>query len=145
MRIVVRRQRTVVLEYSPGPFRPGKTVLFSDNLIWQSVNNNTVTGSAGTHSGTNRVLWVAAADDGVYPKDVLVQEYEATFALPAVDAGGTHLDAGQVTVRGVFLLSGTNWHPRRSTRSGSRSLGDRRVPPRPWIRHRGRRGPHPRD
>jgi hypothetical protein len=103
MRIVVEATRPpVVLEWSAGPFRPGKTLVFSDNLVWQSVNNNTVTGPAGTHSGTNRIVRVVG-DNDVYPKDVLVQEYEATFVLPAVNLPAVTLAAGQVTVRGVFF------------------------------------------
>jgi hypothetical protein len=100
----------VASERPPGPIRLGWTLLFSDNLVWQSVDNNSVTGAAGSHSGTNRVLRIVGAGD-VYPRDVLVQEYEATFVLNAVQVlrppplDPLPLAAGQVTVRGVFFTN----------------------------------------
>ncbi|WP_456942459.1 hypothetical protein [Geodermatophilus sp. SYSU D00525] len=88
---------------------PGKTLVFSDNVWWQSVGAHTVLTPqgdpvlAGTHSGTNRIVRVTGAGDGVYPQDVVVQEHEATWVLGAVTVPGTALAAGQVTVRGVLF------------------------------------------
>ncbi|MGY1618113.1 hypothetical protein ACI797_15340 [Geodermatophilus sp. SYSU D00691] len=102
----------VVLNEESGPFKPGFLFLFSDNLTWQLANGAQVGGIAGTHSGTHRLLRIAGPDkpplpnqndDGVLQFGVLVFEYEATFMLEAVTLpGGVRLDAGQVTVRGIW-------------------------------------------
>jgi hypothetical protein len=103
MRLVLRTTN-VVADWSPsGRDVPGKTLVFSDKVTWVSVANQNVSGPAGSHSGTNRVVRVAAANDGVYPLNVVVQEHEATWVLNAVTAPGTQLDRGQVTVRGVLF------------------------------------------
>jgi hypothetical protein len=103
MRIVLRTTN-VVADWSPsGKDVPGKTLVFSDDVTWVSVATQNVSGMAGSHSGTNRVVRVAAANDGVYPGDVVVQEHEATWVLNAVTAPGIQLDRGQVTVRGVLF------------------------------------------
>jgi hypothetical protein len=106
MQIKLQVDRNMALLMPPGPIGLGWTLVFSDNLVWQSVKKRRrekrLTGPAGTHSGTNRVLRVVG-DKDVYPEDVLVQEYEATFVLPAVNRRSVKLAAGQVTVRGVFL------------------------------------------
>jgi hypothetical protein len=86
----------------PGPRRPGLIFVFSDNLSWRSIDGITVAGSAGTHSGKHTFLRFAQANDGVLAQNISVVEYEATFVLNAVSYNGNHLDAGQVTARGVW-------------------------------------------
>jgi hypothetical protein len=86
----------------PGPAKPGRVFVFSDNLSWQSIDGTAVAGLAGTHSGTLSLRRIAEADDGVLANEVRVIEYEATFVLNAVAYDGQHLDAGQVTARGVW-------------------------------------------
>jgi hypothetical protein len=108
MQIVLTAQ-VVFNEWLPGPTKPGRVFVFSDNLRWQSIDATTVAGWAGTHSGTRRFLRSAAANDGVLVEDVHVVEYEATFVLDAVTHGGLQLDAGQVTARGVWYMK--NDHP----------------------------------
>jgi hypothetical protein len=104
MKIVVTAT-IVVNEFYPGKWGPGKVFVFSDNLSWQTIDGNAVAGPAGTHSGTHRALRLAEAGDAVFSEDTAVYEYEATFALRAVDYGGKHLDAGQVTARGVWAYN----------------------------------------
>ncbi len=103
MQIVVTAQ-VVFNEWLPGPSKPGRVFLFSDNLVWQSIDATTVAGSAGTHSGTRRLLRTADDHDGVLVKDAHVVEHEATFVLNAVTHAGLQLDAGQVTVRGAWYM-----------------------------------------
>src|SRR5438067_8597608 len=90
----------------PGPVKPGHVFAFSDNLSWQSIDDTSLAGPAGTHSGKHTLLRSAEADDGVLVKDVHVVEYEATFVLNAVTYDGKHIDAGQVTARGVWYAKG---------------------------------------
>jgi hypothetical protein len=101
---IVLTAQAVFVEWLPGPVKPGRVLVFSDNLGWQSIDATTVTGSAGTHSGTRRFLRSADDNDGVLVKDVHVVEYEATFVLNAVTHAGLQLDAGQVTARGVWYM-----------------------------------------
>lgn len=108
MQIVLTAQ-VVFNEWLPGPDKPGRVFVFSDNLGWQSIDATTVAGSAGTHSGTRRFLRSADDNDGVLVKDVHVVEYEATFVLNAVTHDGLQLDAGQVTARGVWYMK--DGHP----------------------------------
>src|SRR3954454_1709570 len=108
MQIVLTAQ-VVFNEWLPGPTKPGRGFLFSDNLRWQSIDATTVAASAGTHSGTRRFLRSADDNDGVLVKDVHVVEYEATFVLEALTHDGLQLDAGQVTARGVWYMR--NDHP----------------------------------
>ena len=91
----------VVFSWSPpaGQNPPGKTLVFSDNVRWQTVDGHNAAGTAGTQSGTNRIVRDANAD----PHGVEAQEHEATWVLDAVTAGGTHLERGQITVRGVLF------------------------------------------
>ena len=103
MQIVLTAQ-VVFNEWLPGPDKPGRVFVFSDNLGWQSIDATTVAGSAGTHSGTRRFLRSADDNDGVLVKDVHVVEYEATFVLNAVTHDGLQLAAGQVTARGVWYM-----------------------------------------
>jgi hypothetical protein len=102
---MVVQTKNVYADFYPGPFGPGKTFVFSDNLNWRSIDNVPVAGAAGTHSGTVRVLRIADRKDAVFAKGIEVLEYEATWALNAVNYGGKHLGAGQVTARGVFYLN----------------------------------------
>jgi len=108
MQIVLTAQ-VVFNEWLPGPDKPGRVFVFSDNLGWQSIDATTVAGSAGTHSGTRRFLRSADDNDGLLVKDVHVVEYEATFVLNAVTHDGLQLDAGQVTARGVWYMK--DGHP----------------------------------
>ena len=117
MQIVLVAQ-AVFVEWLPGPDKPGRVFVFSDNLGWQSIDGTTVAGSAGTHSGTLRYLRSADDNDGVLVKDIHVVEYEATFVLNAVTHGGLQLDAGQVTARGVWYMK--DHHPVDAGAAGQR-------------------------
>ena len=108
MQIVLTAQ-VVFNEWLPGPDKPGRVFVFSDNLGWQSIDATTVAGSAGTHSGTRRFLRSADDNDGLLVKDVHVVEYEATVVLNAVTHAGLQLDAGQVIARGVWYMK--DHHP----------------------------------
>src|SRR5436190_17597314 len=99
---IVFTSQGVYNEWLPGPHKPGRVFVFSDNLSWQSIDGIAVTGLAGTHSGTHSLRRIAEADDGVLANEVHVVEYEATFVLNAVTYDGQQLDAGQVTARGVW-------------------------------------------
>src|SRR5437867_9236004 len=101
---IVFTSQGVYNEWLPGPHKPGRVFVFSDNLSWQSIDGTAVAGLAGTHSGTHTGLRHAGPNDGVLAQDVVVLQYEATFVLNAVTHDGQHLDAGQVTARGVWYL-----------------------------------------
>lgn len=98
----------------PGPPKPGKQFLFSDDLVLERVDNRTPGNGlpqqpqdrrAGTHSGSVTVLRIAAPNDKYLPGGGELFEYEGTYALNAVTVGGQSvLQEGQVTARGVVLL-----------------------------------------
>jgi hypothetical protein len=97
----------------PRPWAGGaeaSIVVFSDNLTWVSIDGIAVAGSAGTHSGRHTLLRIAWAGDGVLAEGIGVLEYAATFVLNAVRYGGRHLEAGQVTARGVWYTD-TSFSP----------------------------------
>jgi hypothetical protein len=101
---IVLTATPVFNEWLPGPIKPGRVFIFSDNLSWQSIDGTTMAGPAGTHSGTRRFLRDAGDGDGVLAKGVHVVEYEATFVLNPVTHDGQQLDAGQVIARGVWYM-----------------------------------------
>jgi hypothetical protein len=98
--------QAVFNDFVPGPHKPGKVFVFSDNLSWQSIDGTAVAGLAGTHSGTHMILRIADANDGALANSIIVWQYEATFVLNAVAHPGQQL-AGQVTARGVWYATHT--------------------------------------
>jgi hypothetical protein len=124
MEIVVSVVETPVDEFYPGRHGPGKVFVFSDNLMLESIDKKKVPGPeqarrAGTHSGLVTTLRAtdAGKGDAFFPGDSLLFQIEATYRLNAVPATPPHaLQSGQITVRGVILL--TNWTP-----VGTRTFG----------------------
>jgi hypothetical protein len=90
---------------APGPPGLGKTFIFTNDVAYNGQ-------AVGTHSGTVRtVRKVKAGDVHVsFPasaQDGELLEYEATYTLNAQGPNGpTGLQAGQITARGVFLITG---------------------------------------
>ena len=104
---IVFTSQVVYNDFVPGPHKPGKVFVFSDNLSWQSIDSidvATVTGLAGTHSGTHTILRRSKPNDVALAQDIVVWQYEATFVLNAVTYDGHQLGAGQVTARGVWYF-----------------------------------------
>jgi hypothetical protein len=56
---IVFTTQVVFTDVVPGPHKPGKVFVFSDNLTWQSIDGTPVAGLAGTHSGTHTILRIA--------------------------------------------------------------------------------------
>jgi hypothetical protein len=103
---IVFTSQAVFNDFVPGPHKPGKVFVFSDNLSWQSIDGTAVAGLAGTHSGTHTILRITKPNDGALAQDIVVWQYEATFVLNAVAHPGQQL-AGQVTARGVWYATHT--------------------------------------
>ena len=101
---IVFTSQVVYNDFVPGPHKPGKVFVFSDNLSWQSIDGTPVTGLAGTHSGTHAILRITKPNDGALAQDIVVWQYEATFVLNAVTHDGQQFGAGQVTARGVWYF-----------------------------------------
>lgn len=88
-----------------GPHRPGKTFIFSERLVLESINDNTNglppdedDRRAGTHAGIVTTLT---------GNDPYQLQYEATFRVSALPFPAPHgLPAGQITARGVWLQGG---------------------------------------
>ena len=87
----------------PGPRRPGKRFVFSDDLVLERVDNripgNGLTQEpqdrrAGTHSGSVTVLRIAAADDKYLPGGGELFEYEGTYALTSCTPGKRYAITG---------------------------------------------------
>jgi hypothetical protein len=108
----------------PGPRRPGKRFVFSDDLVLERIDNR-IPGNglpqepqdrrAGTHSGSVTVLRIAAADDKYLPGGGELFEYEGTYAL-------------------------TSCTPRKAVRDHWR---DRRLRHRSWPEHADRQSQPP--
>ena len=85
-----------------GPHRPGKTFIFSERLVLESIDDNTnglppdpEGRRAGTHAGIVTTLT---------GNDSYQLQYEATFRLSALPFPPPYgLPAGQITARGVWL------------------------------------------
>jgi hypothetical protein len=106
MKIELRAVKSPVNEFYPGPFKPGAVFVFSDDLVFKSIDGvpTPTDPKAGTHSGGSTFRREAEQGDLSLAEGVLLFEYEATFALNAVTYDGKQLDAGQVTARGVSYM-----------------------------------------
>jgi hypothetical protein len=100
--VTVYTRNTVGLEIGPGPFKPGKQITFSDDLLNSGQLNAgpdfTPAGEdIGNHSGFSTLVRLG---------DPVLFMYEATHSLhPAPSTPGEPL-RGQVTTRGVL-----SFHP----------------------------------